>query len=243
MTRDDAPGPWQIAHALLTASQLRIESHQTPSLLLTASTALGNLLFCVLFENSIKEDPGSGTLSVFFFIQGFMIFLLTLTHLASTGGELLRKTLVMPVTPAAHLAYAVLSSARHPLMQALVLSDLFFLLVLYHQSAIAMIMVPVLGCLMAADVIALTSLGSVAAIRKARPPTILAAYCILGVVALVASSLLLHMPTALGALPPVWWTTRGILAAAAGNVGTATMCGAASIALLIVTGILGRRVL
>jgi hypothetical protein len=235
-------GSWQVARSLLAVTRASAGSHHETSLLLTASIALGNLLFCVIFENPIKEDPTGRILSVFLFIQAVMLFVLTFMHLAGTGAELLRKTLVMPVTASVRLAYAFLSSMRYPCLQALVFSELFFLLVIYHQTATTIILVPMLGGFMAANIIALTALGSVAAIQRSRPPTILVAYIALGIVGLLAASLLLHMPGALGILPPVSWTTRGILAAAAGESWNAILYGAANVALLIVTGILGRRI-
>ena len=243
MSTEAHRGSRKVAQFLLAATRFGAGSHHETSLLLTVSIAVGNLLFCVLFENPIKEDPTGRTLSVFLFIQAVMLFLLTFIHLAGTGAELLRKTLIMPVTASARLAYAFLSSIRYPCIQALVFSDLLFLLVIYHQTAATIILVPVLAGFMAANIIALTALGSVAAIQRSRPPTILAAYVALGIIGLLAASLLLHMPGALGVLPPVSWTTRGILAAAAGQSWNAMLYGAANVALLTATGILGRRII
>ncbi len=239
MSRGGEPDAWRHARSLLAVSR----SNHSPSLLLPAAVALTNLFFCAFFENPIKDDPDGRTLSLFLFIQGSAILILTLAHLASTGAELLRKSLVMPVTPAARLAFAALSSARQPVLLAMVLSDVFFLLVLYHQSIAAFLLIPLLAALMAADIIALTALASVAAIRRSRPPTILAAYCILGILGIVLLALVFRMPASFGVFPPMSWTARGITAIAAGETGMALFCGSASVAVLIVTGVAGRRII
>lgn len=241
MTGEESANSWQSVRHLLGASRSRIEVDHSHPLLLSASVALVNLFLCVLFENPIKDDQTGRTLSTFFILQGMAIFFLTLANMSSATAGILRKSSVMPLRQSARLTFAVVSSARHPVLLALIFADVFFLLVMYHQSAVAIVAIPLLMLLMAADIVTLTSLATAAAIRRSRPPTIVAAYGILGILGVLAATLLFHMPSALGALPPMSWTTRGIVAITSGELGLALLCGAASVALLLLTAILGRR--
>jgi hypothetical protein len=241
MNHTEKLGSWQMARHLLMASRLKERIHRSTSDLLPAAVALVNLLFCALCENPIKEDSGGRSLSVFFFVQGWAMFLLTLTQLATNGAEVLRKTLLMPVTPSARLTFAFLSSMRNPLLLALAITDMFFLLVVHHQSVAIVIAIPLFVGLLTANAVALACLTSAVAIRRSRPPTIVAAYSILALLGILAITLLFHMPAAFGILPPMSWTAQGILAVTSGQVELAVIWGAASGLLLFLAGLVGRR--
>lgn len=241
MTGETTPDSTRLTRHLLAAARSGAGAHRSTSFLLPAAVGLANLFFCVLFEDSIREGSDGHSLSLFLFVQGILIFLFTLSHLAGPSAELLRKSLVMPVKPSDRLAFAVLSAALSPVLWALVLSDVIFLLVLFHRSVASVILVPLLAVLMAADIVALTSLASAAAIRRSRPSTIPAAYGILGILGIVTGALLFRMPALPGTVPPASWTAWGITAAAAGQPGLALLCLTASVVLLVLTGFVGRR--
>lgn len=236
------PEWWQNARHLLAASRTRRAKQSSTSLLFPASLALINLFLCAYSENPIKEDPSGHSLSLFLLAQGLGILMLTLAHLSTTGVEILRKSLVMPVPGSARLAFAIASSARVPAIQAVVLSNVFFLLVLYHSSVATVLLVPLLGGVMAADIIVLASIAVVAAIRISRPPTIVAAWCVVGLLGVIAATLLLPLPAAPTLLPPMSWTARGITASVAGETWQAIMYGAAGTALLLASIVIGRRI-
>jgi hypothetical protein len=241
MNGRNEPDAWQLAKQMVAVSRSHTDMRSTSLILLSAAVAIGNLFFSVLFEDPIKQDPGGRALSDFLLIQSFFVFLATLSHLASSGKELLHKSLVMPVTPSCRLAFAFLSSVRHPVLQAFIFSLLFFLFVLFHHMIAGVILVLLLAALMVAGIVALTSLACTAAIRRARPPSLVAAYGILGFLAILVIALMTHMPGAIGMLPPVSWTTRGIISAVGGDVLPALACSAAGIGLLALVGILGRK--
>ncbi len=232
----------QNARYLLAAGRSQRDKRSSTSLLFPASIALINLFLCAYSENPIKEDPSGRALSLFLFAQGLPILVFTLAHLSTTGAEILRKSLVMPVASFDRLAFAILSSARLPVIQALVLSNVFFLLVLYHHSIATVLLVPLLGGVMAANIIVLASIAVVAAIRRSRPPSIVAAWCVVGLLGVVAATLLLPLPAAPTLLPPMSWTASGITASVAGETWQAIMYGAAGIALLLASIVIGRRI-
>ena len=235
------PETWQAAHSLLEASRSKAELHPSISLLVPAAVALANLVFCAFFEQPLHDDPTDRLLSLFLFIQGLLILLFTLAHIASAGTELLHKSLVMPIPPSARLMFVFISSASNPLFQALVLSDILFLLIVHHESVTVVLLIPLFVLAMAANILAVASVASVVAIRKARPPGELAAYCILGTLVLILVSLYFHIPGVLGFIPPMSWTAKGIKLMIAGGSGLALLYGAASIGLLLLMSLWGRR--
>ncbi len=241
MTRTDTSTWMQSTRHLLEAGRSKLRSRRSSLFLLPASVALLNLVFCSLLEGPIKQDPTNGSLAIFLLTEGSAVLFCALAHLATTGSELLRKSLVMPVTSTARLAYAVTSSVRQPIVLALLLSDLFFLVILYHHSFMAVVILFLLAPLMFADILAITSLASAIAIRKSVPPTILVSCCFLGILAIVLMSLLSHSSGAIALLPPISWTVHGIIAASHGNIAPGFAGTGAGIVLLLLTGLLGRR--
>jgi hypothetical protein len=204
--------------------------------------AVANLVFCAFFENPIKEDPTDRTLSLFLFIQGSMILLFTLAHLSATSTEILHKTLAMPAPPPARLAFVLLSSVLSPVLQALVFSDILFLLILHHPSVVVIVLIPLYVLGMAVTMIAFASVASAAATRRSRPQTEPVAYCILGILGIVLLSLYFHIPAILGFIPPMSWTAQGITAIVEGRSGLALAFGAACFMLLLVIGFWGRKI-
>jgi hypothetical protein len=242
MRRTGQPDTWQVALLLFRAGRSKSTLHPSASFLLPVVAALANLLFCAFFEQPIKGDPTGRLLSLFLFVEGLSILLVTIAHFATTGAEVFRKSLVMPVPASAHLASAIAGAVMNPVFQALVASTIFFLLIMYHASAAAVFLIPFFILVMAANIVTLASVAFIALVRRARPPGELAAYCALGTLGVILLSLYFHIPGALGLVPPMSLAADGITIVAAGGTGLSLLYGIAAVSLLLLTGLLGRRI-
>jgi hypothetical protein len=148
----------------------------------------------------------------------------------------------MPATPFSRFAFAVASSAQNRALLALLASDILFFLILFHHSIPGALLVVVLLVLMAADIVAFSALGAVAAIRRGRAPMAIAAYAALAVLAVSTLALLYRFPDTFRFVPPVLWTAPGIAGSASGDVGIASLAASAGLVFLGAMFLFGRRI-
>lgn len=241
MSRGAAPGWRGPVRLLLAASRSRVGDSWATWFLLPAAVGFSNLFFCALFEDSIRSDPAGPSLPQLLLTQGILFMLLTLVHITRTGSDILRSAIVMPATPLTRFLFAASSAAQSRVMIALLGSGVVFFLILFRHVFPAALLVAALLVLMAADVVALSALGAVAAIRRGRNPMAIAAYAALAILGIFALALLYRLPDVFRSIPPILWTAPGIAASAAGEIGTPFLAGCASLAILVAAIYLGRR--
>jgi len=229
------------ASCLLAADRLRNSLKGEAAIVYPASIGVLNLFFCAYFERFLKNDTGALYLALFLFLESSVYLLMAVAYFMGSTTEFLSKTRIFPTTPSSRILFASLSNIRRAPCGALVASNIFFMLVFYRNSPLAMIAAPILFLLMILNIETVSTIILLVSARISRPLAGVAALVALCAFAVPVSSLVFHFDTLLTALPVISWATSGIHSAAQGALSPAVTMGGLLAALPIAVVVIGAR--
>ncbi len=96
--------------------------------------AILNLLPGGLSENYLRDDTTGYYLSLYLFCHAALYFLLSLVYFTGSSREIMEKTRVFPTNSLGRLLFAFVANLRHPFSIGLLVSNMFFFIVLFRTS-------------------------------------------------------------------------------------------------------------
>lgn len=202
-----------------------------------AVVGVGNLFLGAYFEAGLRHDAEGSMLALYLLVQVIIQLTLLAVWYKGSLAPIIRRVRSLPVGFWPVFLLALRSSLRAPTVLALIASNVLFLVVCFHRTALALIVAPLLYTCVAVAVLAATSVISTTATRSvAFLPRFLGAVT-LSALAVVGFAALFGYSSILGAVPVLSWAANGVLAARTGELGSAGMN------LLYILGLTGGLVL
>ena len=235
-------GAWQIASRLLSIETRRSSLASTGPRHYPAFVVIANLFFCAYMEQYLKTDPGGHYLSLFLVIEFSVMGFISVGAIMGRLGEMILKTSIFPIPASSYLIFLVASLMRRPVILALLLSTLFFLMIPFHSSVVMASLCVFLAGSAFLDIELIIVVICLVLTRSSQP---LAGFAILGlyaVVAVVLGAMVFHLDTLLDALPIISWSVKGIIAAQHGLIIPGALAGLAQLLIFVVFTLIGRRI-
>ena len=193
-------------------------------------------------EQYLKTDPGGHYLSLFLVMEFSVMGFISVGAIMGRLGEVILKTSIFPIPAWSYLIFLVASLMRRPVILALLLSTLFFLMIPFHSSVVTASLCVFLAGSAFIDIELIIVVICLMLMRSSQP---VAGFAILGlyaVVAVVLGAMVFHLDTLLDALPIISWSVKGIIAAQHGLIIPGAMAGLAQLLIFIGFTLIGRRI-
>jgi hypothetical protein len=182
-----------------------------------ALLGLTNLLLCGFLDRYLRTDVDGSYLSLFFFAQASLLVLLSVGSFMRSGGEIIEKTAIFPMTPLSRWLFVFSANLRRPASAALWLTSSLFLVVFYFPRWPLALVAVALFILMVVNVEMLIALLTLWLKRTAKPVQGLVVVSVLVAILLPLGSLILHEHALLRSIPLVSTVAGGIAAMNAGQ--------------------------
>ena len=202
-----------LLRTLLVADAERQRSVSRRRWLFSAVIAVANLFFAAYAERHLRDDPGHAALLLFVTIEGGALMLLSLLHVVTHTGEILKRVRTFPVDPWTLVLFPVASSLRRPLFTALAGSAAFALAVLYASGPFSALIVLLVTLFFAAGLDLLVLAAVVPSLVRPGSATGLALLLVL--LAILGTVVLATGPGGvISPLPHPWIAVTGLTSAA-----------------------------
>ena len=206
-----------------------------------AAVAILNLFFCAYFERYLKDDVSGYYLSLFLFFETVLYVSVSMTAFFTASQEILSKSRIFPVTPAARLLFVLASNFRRPVVLSLAASNVFFIVVLLRFTFPHTLIAALLFILMIAAIEVIFATTALIMLRRSIPTTGAVAMLTFLLIVFLMGAMVFHIESLLRGIPVIGWTTSGIVAARAGNAST-SLLNLAWLGLISLAGLVaGRR--
>jgi len=188
--------------------------------LFTVLLPLMNLFFCAYYERFFETEHDLPALQLFLMIESSALALLAVVCFVTALKEIVMKTVLLPVGSFPLAVFVAFSLFRDPLALGVLITGAFGLAIMLHPSATVLPFVLLFMVLLASGV--QTIVGSALLVASTRSDRA-AGLTLIAIVALLGTllwSLLFRTDMLPALLPPVLWTSVGIMSAIGGEWGT-----------------------
>lgn len=187
--------------------------------LFTVLLPLMNLFFCAYCERFFETEHDLPALQLFLMIESSALALLAVVCFVTALKEIVTKTVLLPVGFFPLALFVMFSLFRDPLALGVLITGAFGLAIMLHPSVAVLPLVILFMVLLASGVQTIVGSALLVASTRSDRAAGVALIAILALLATLLWSLLFRTDLLPAMVPPVLWTSVGIMAAIGGDWG------------------------